>query len=130
MAPSQSKQIMKNAAGLTFDGITLDGTDCEKEIGERDEHAGARVKKKGGRGAVRVVAATQNMRGLTSESDREEIRLQMERQHIDLVCGQETWMNTDKSVQRWDTGELFLNCGGQKTRRGMFFPIGKGDKDV
>ena len=47
-----------------------------------------------------MVAATQNMRGLTSESDREEIRLQMERQHIDLVCGQETWMNTDKSVQR------------------------------
>ena len=116
MAPSQSKQIIKQAAGFTFDGITLDGADCEKEIGERDEHAGARGKKKGGRGAVRVVAATQNMRGLTSESDREEIRLQMERQHIDLVCGQETWMNTQTD--------------GQKTRRGMFFPIGKGDKDV
>ena len=70
-----------------------------------------------------MVAATQNMRGLTSESDREEIRLQMERQHIDLVCGQETWMNTDKSMQRWDTGELFLNCGGQMGRKneGVYF---------
>ena len=48
MAPSQSKQIIKQAAGFTFDGITLDGTDCEKEMGERDEHAGARGKKKGG----------------------------------------------------------------------------------
>jgi exonuclease III len=41
----------------------------------------------------------------------------MERQHVDLVCGQETWMNTDKSMQRWDTGELFLNCGGQTSKK-------------
>jgi exonuclease III len=26
-------------------------------------------------------------------------------------------MNTDKNMQRWDTGELFLNCGGQMGRK-------------
>jgi endonuclease/exonuclease/phosphatase family metal-dependent hydrolase len=57
------------------------------------------------------------MRGLTTESDREEIKMQMGREGLHLVCGQETWVAEDQSKERWDSGELFLNCGGMAKRK-------------
>ena len=34
----------------------------------------------------------------------------MERQNIDIICGQETWL-ADTKNERWDTGELMINFG-------------------
>jgi hypothetical protein len=124
VAPSQSKHQQRlQAAELTRDGIVLERHNEGKQKGEREgkesRELDARVKEwtpqnKGRRNAVKVVAATQNVRGLTTESDREEIKLQMGRQGTHVVCGQETWMQDDKAMERWDSGELFINCGGQK----------------
>jgi hypothetical protein len=124
MAPSQSKhQKIMQAAEPTRDGIVLERHNEGKQQGEREakesRELDARAKEwtpqsKGRRKAVKVVAATQNVRGLTTEYDREEIKLQMGRQGIHVVCGQETWMQDDKAMERWDSGELFINCGGQK----------------
>ena len=125
MAPSQSKhQNIIQAAELTRNGIVLERHNEGEQNGEREgkeaSELDARAKEwtpqsKGRRrNAVKVVAATQNVRGLTTEFDREEIKLQMGRQGMHVVCGQETWMQDDKAMKRWDSGELFINCGGQK----------------
>ena len=129
MQQSCSKKKMKMAplptipeneeyvADVTDHGTHLDHDDGREKNGVRDKPGGARRKKKHDRRQVKIVAATQNMRGLTTEADREEIRLQMERQGIHLICGQETWLRADQSQQRWDTEELFLNCGGTNTKK-------------
>ena len=63
------------------------------------------------------IAATQNFRGMTTEGEREEVRVQMQRQGIHLICGQESWCRNDTSQERWETGELFINCGGEKNSK-------------
>ena len=63
------------------------------------------------------IAATQNFRGMTTEGEREEVRVQMQRQGIHLICGQESWCRNDTSQGRWETGELFINCGGEKNSK-------------
>ena len=120
MAPSQSKiKMNQHAAELTEYGIALERLDAGKTT------TGGGEKKK--RREVKMVAATQNMRGLTTESDREEIKLQMGRQGMHVVCGQETWMQDEKAMERWDSGELFINCGGQEKRKheGVCFFLSK-----
>ena len=135
-------------SGVTKIGTHLNSNDGGEQLGVRETPGGARgkngvrdtpgtargeqkrkKKKKLNRtnDGLKLVAASQNMRGLTTESDREEIKLQMERQGIHLVCGQETWVHRDTSMQRWDTGELFINCGGQDKRKheGVCFFLSK-----
>ena len=65
--------------------------------------------KKGG-GWIRWNLTTQNFRGLTTEADQEGVAYTMERQNIDIICGQETWL-ADTTKERWDTGELMINFG-------------------
>jgi hypothetical protein len=113
---------MSQTAEFTRDGKVLerrnDGKQNGETEGEEPRELDARAKEwtpqsKGRRNAVKVAAATQNVRGLTTESDREEIKLQMGRQGMHVVCGQEKWMQDDKAIERWGSGELFINCGGQ-----------------
>ena len=53
----------------------------------------AREKNDGGKkrgGWIRWNLTTQNFRGLTTEADQEGVAYMMERQNIDIICGQET----------------------------------------
>ena len=66
---------------------------------------------------IKFITATQNFRGAHTEEAREEVRVQMKRQGIDLICGQESWLQEDRSQERWETGEVFINCGGQSDNK-------------
>ena len=82
------------------------GTDTNTGRMAREMNDGG---KKGG-GWIRWNLTTQNFRGLTTEADQEGVAYTMERQNIDIICGQETWL-ADTTKERWDTGELMINFG-------------------
>ena len=115
--PSPSNDNEKSVMFTSKEGTTLKDIDNTKQEARRETlNAMAEswtpksIAKQQG---TKFIAATQNMRGLKTESDREEIRMQMVRQGIHVICGQETWIPQDQSKQRWETGELFINVGGQ-----------------
>ena len=65
-----------------------------------------------------MVIVTQNFRGgLKDEAGREEAVLQLRRQHIDVICGQESGLPKDIQLKRWDTGELFISGGDKDNKR-------------
>ena len=65
-----------------------------------------------------IVAATQNFRGgLRDEEKIEEMILQMRRQCINIVCGQESGLANEFAVKRWDTGEMLISCGKNGSNR-------------
>ena len=65
-----------------------------------------------------VVAATQNFRGGLQDEDKvEEVMIQMRRQGIDLICGQEAGLQQEFKSKRWDTGELLISCGKSGSNR-------------
>ena len=81
-----------------------------------NENGGEKRNKKSGQG-FNFIAATQNFRGMKTEGEREEVRVQMKRQGLHLICGQESWCRNDASQERWETGELFVNCGGNENSK-------------
>ena len=67
---------------------------------------------------LNLVMATQNFRGgLQDENKVEEVRLQMRRQGIDVVAGQESGLIQAGVSKRWDTGEVLISCGKEGPRR-------------
>ena len=97
---------------------------------------GNEVKKESG-----VIIASQNFNGFMNESKREEISTQMKRMGIGIVVGQEGAMydaieddkksaekgTHDRSLQRWDTDELYLSFGNgnRKKKAGNCFILSK-----
>ena len=57
--------------------------------------------------------ASQNFRHLGGEAGKEELVLNMAKENLDMVAGQETCHEEDME-ERWDTGHLFLNFGREK----------------
>ena len=62
---------------------------------------------------TKIIVATQNFNGIRKtdkEGVLEEVKTEMERQGVDILCGQEMSLPADHR-ERWDTGELLLSFG-------------------
>ena len=62
-----------------------------------------------------MIMASQNFNGSFNEEKVEEMRLQMQRQHIGITCGQEC-RHQITSRERWDSGELLITFGTKNER--------------
>lgn len=73
MAPSYSK-IQSNAAGLARNGLALDCNNGNTTEMENDKSGGVRRGTTGRRGPLKLIAASQNMRGLTTEVTEKKLK--------------------------------------------------------
>ena len=86
----------------------------EKKERRRNERRARKIRKKTN-STQTLVIATQNVNGSINEAKKEEAAMQMRALKIGIVCGQEG-RRTTRSMERWDTGELYIACGKNDDR--------------
>ena len=119
--PPSPPPLYTNTTPIPHPGETAE----EKKIRRAKERAGRKKNKREKKNET-LICCSQNYNGSSTREKMEESSRQMRNQKIGIIFGQEG-RNPTQSMERWDTGEIFIGFGAKVTtgtnrvKEGNFF---------